>query len=194
MKMKTKYFFMMMVGVLMGTQVMNAQDASGNEQGKRGRKRMTMEQMVDMQASKIANNLGLDDKTTAKFTDVYKKYMTELNDVRKEFPMHGYKGMKPKAEKNQDGQMKAQVVMPTDDEVDKMMRDRFKQSRKMLDIREKYYDEFRKFLTPKQVQKVYDQGMMNHGKFHKEMNRRADMHKRSVGKRDVRPGQPTSNK
>ena len=47
--------------------------------------------------------------------------------------------------------------------------------RKMLDIREKYYDEFRKFLSPKQVQKVYDKGMMNHGKFHQEMNRRAGM-------------------
>ena len=65
--------------------------------------------------------------------------------------------------------------MPTDAEVDKMMRERFAQGRKMLDIREKYYDEFRKFLSPKQVQKVYEQGMMNKGKFHKEMNRRAGM-------------------
>ena len=56
-----------------------------------------------------------------------------------------------------------------------MMRDKFKVGRKMLDLREKYYDEFRKFLSPKQVQKVYDQGQKNHGKFNKEMNRRAGM-------------------
>ena len=65
--------------------------------------------------------------------------------------------------------------MPTDAEVDKMMRERFAVSRKMLDVREKYYDEFRKFLTPKQVQKIFDKGQMNRGKFHKEMNRRAGM-------------------
>ena len=170
--MKTKYFFMMMVGVLMGTQVMNAQD---NEQGKkRSRKRMTMEQMVDMQSRKIIGDLGLDDKTAARFTDVYAKYMKEMNDLRKEYmPKRPEAGKKPS--------------MPTDAEVDKMMRDRFKQSRKMLDIREKYYDEFRKFLSPKQVQKIYDQGQMNHGKFHKEMNRRAGMKRPMGGPRQDKP-------
>jgi hypothetical protein len=152
---------MMVVAVLMGTQVMNAQNK--DEQGrKRGHKRMTMEQMAEMQANKIVGDLGLDDKTSAKFMEVYKKYMAEMNDLRKEYmPKRPEPGKAP--------------TMPTDAEVDKMMRDRFKQSRKMLDIREKYYDEFRKFLSPKQVQKVYDKGMMNHGKFHQEMNRRAGM-------------------
>lgn len=170
--MKTKYFIMMVVAVLMGTQVMNAQD---NEQGKkRSRKRMTMEQMVDMQSRKIIGDLGLDDKTAAKFKDVYAKYMKEMNDLRKEYmPKRPEAGKKPS--------------MPTDAEVDKMMRDRFKQSRKMLDIREKYYDEFRKFLSPKQVQKIYDQGQMNHGKFHKEMNRRAGMKRPMEGPRQDKP-------
>ena len=170
--MKTKYFIMMVVAVLMGTQVMNAQD---NEQGKkRSRKRMTMEQMVDMQSRKIIGDLGLDDKTAARFTDVYAKYMKEMNDLRKEYmPKRPEAGKKPS--------------MPTDAEVDRMMRDRFKQSRKMLDIREKYYDEFRKFLSPKQVQKIYDQGQMNHGKFHKEMNRRAGMKRPMGGPRQDKP-------
>jgi len=164
MKMKTKYLVMMVVAVLMGTQVMNAQD-NGEQGKKRARKRMTMEQMVDMQANKIIGELGLDDKTAAKFTDVYKKYMTEMNELRK-------KDMPKPGVKPQDGKV---APVPTDAEVDKMMRERFAQGRKMLDIREKYYDEFRKFLSPKQVQKVYEQGMMNKGKFHKEMNRRAGM-------------------
>ena len=161
MKMKTKYVLMMVVAVLMGTQVMNAQNK--DEQGrKRGHKRMTMEQMAEMQANKIVGDLGLDDKTSAKFMEVYKKYMTEMNDLRKEYmPKRPEPGKAP--------------AMPTDAEVDKMMRDKFNMGRKMLDIREKYYDEFRKFLSPKQVQKVYDKGMMNHGKFHQEMNRRAGM-------------------
>ena len=82
---------------------------------------------------------------------------------------------------------KMKIQMPTDDEVDKMMRDRFKQSRKILDVREKYYDEFRKFLSPKQVQKVYDQGQKNYGKFSKEMNRRAGMKKPMDGRQQGRP-------
>ena len=171
--MKTKYFIMMVVAVLMGTQVMNAQD---NEQGKkRSRKRMTMEQMVDMQSRKIIGDLGLDDKTAARFTDVYAKYMKEMNDLRKEYmPKRPEAGKKPS--------------MPTDAEVDKMMRERFTTSRKMLDIREKYYDEFRKFLAPKQVQKIFDKGQMNRGKFNKEMNRRAGM-KKMDGNHQGRPMQ-----
>ena len=172
MKMKTKYFFVLMVAVLMGTQVMNAQNETNKRTDKRMRPRMTMEQVADKQATKIVTDLGLDDKTAAKFTEVYKKYMKELDDVRKEFPLYGVKGMKAKA----------QASIPTDEEVDKMMRDRFKQSRKMLEVREKYYDEFRKFLSPKQVQKVYDHGQMNRNLFHKEMNRRAGMkHERGGG-------------
>ena len=170
--MKTKYFFVLRVAVLMGTQVMNAQNETNKRTDKRMRPRMTMEQLADKQAAKIVTDLGLDDKTAAKFTDVYKKYMKELDDVRKEFPLYGIKGMKAKT----------QASIPTDEEVDKMMRDRFKQSRKMLEVREKYYDEFRKFLSPKQVQKVYDHGQMNRSMFHKEMNRRAGMkHERGGG-------------
>lgn len=182
MSMKIKNLVMMLLGVLMGAQVMNAQEAKDNGQGKRERKRMTMEEMVDMQANKIANSLGLDDKTTDKFIDVYKKYMAEQNEVRKEYSFGFKMKVNPENRKDVTGiKMKKQV--PTDADVDKMMRDRFKQSRKMLDIREKYYDEFRKFLTPKQVQKVYDQGQISHAKFRKEMNRRTDMKKREGGKR-----------
>ena len=75
MKMKTKYFFVLIAALVMGTQVMNAQN---QESGKRqSRKRMTIEQMINMQAGKIVNDLGLDDKTAAKFTDVYRKYMMD---------------------------------------------------------------------------------------------------------------------
>ena len=169
--MKTKYFFVLLVAFIMGTQVMSAQH---HENGKRpSRKRMTIEQMTDMQANKIIGDLGLDDKTAAKFKDVYAKYMKEMNDLRKEGMDFRMRGRIQKG----DTLAKMKMQMPTDAEVDKMMRDRFKQSRKMLDIREKYYDEFHKYLSPKQVEKVYNQGMMNQGKFHKEMNRRAGMKK-----------------
>ena len=164
MKMKTKYFFVLMVACLMGVQMVSAQSDSEN---RRQRKRMSMEQVAEMQAVKVVKELGLDDKTAAQFTDVYKKYMKELDDARKaEFASFA---------KGKEGAEAKKRQAPTDEDIDKMMRARFAQSRKVLDIREKYYDEFRKFLSPKQVQKVYDHGQMNRNLFHKEMNRRAGM-------------------
>ena len=163
MKMKTKYFFVLVAAFVMGTQVMNAQRHEYGKKMNHKRGEISMETVAEMQANKIIGELGLDDKTAAKFTDVYKKYMKEMNDLRKEYM--------PKVKAGE----VSMSSMPTDAEVDKMMRNRFKQSRETLDIREKYYDEFRKFLSPKQVQKIYDQGQMNQGKFFKEMNRRAGM-------------------
>ena len=44
----------------------------------------------------------------------------------------------------------------TDAEVEKNIKERFAHSRKLLDIREKYYDVYRSFLSPKQIQRVYE--------------------------------------
>ena len=175
MKMKTKYFFVLMVAVLMGTQVMDAQNEPGKRRSHKRMSVVSMDRVAEMQAEKIVSDLGLDDKTAAKFIEVYKKYMDEQNEVRKEFAADFV--MKGKVDKDspEDGEVSLKMGMPTDEQVDKMMRNRFKQSRKMLDIREKYYDEFRKFLSPKQVQKVFDKGMMNPGMFNREVNRRAHM-------------------
>lgn len=157
---------MLVVAFVMGTQVMNAQANKPKE--KKEHKRPTMEQISEMQSRRIVDELGLDDKTAAKFTDVYKKYMKEMNDLR-------LKNMPKKSDKKKDEPNKPKSF--TDAEVDKMMRNRFTQARKMLDIREKYYNEFRKFLSAKQVQKVFDKGMDNHGRFRKEMNRRSGTNK-----------------
>lgn len=166
MMMKTKYFLMLIVACMVGTQVMNAQD--DQRPVKKERKRPTQEQLIEMQSRKIINDLGLDDKTAAKFSEVYGNYMKEMNELRK--------NGSPKRPEMKEGEQMGPKQM-TDEEIDQMMRERFAQSRKMLDIREKYYDEFRKFLSPKQVQKVYNQGVKNKGKFHKEMNRRSGMKK-----------------
>ena len=178
--MKTKYFWMLVVAFMMGTQVINAQ--ADKPKGKREHKRPTLEQIIQMQSQRIVDELGLDDKTAAKFAEVYKKYMKEMDDLRKQYmpAKYDFKKDKPSMPKSL-----------TDAEVDKMMRDRFAQARKMLDVREKYYDEFRKFLSPKQVQKVYNQGMANKERFHKEMRRRSDMKKdgKSRGMSSSRPMQ-----
>ena len=78
--MKTKYFWMLVVALMMGTQVINAQANKPKE--KREHKRPTIEQISEMQSRRIVDELGLDDKTANKFTEVYKKYMKEMNDLR----------------------------------------------------------------------------------------------------------------
>ena len=110
MNMKTKYFFMLMIACLMGVQMVSAQQDSEN---RRQRKRMSMEQVAEMQAAKVVKELGLDDKTAAKFAEVYKKYMKEMDDLRKQYmpAKSDFKKDKPSMPKSL-----------TDAEVDKMMR------------------------------------------------------------------------
>ena len=44
----------------------------------------------------------------------------------------------------------------TDAEIEKNIKERFARSRKLIDIREKYYGVYRDFLSPKQIQRVYE--------------------------------------
>lgn len=167
---KIKFLGMLVVAMVMSVQVMNAQEApKGPHKGMK----MTPEKMAEFQANRLSNELGLDDATSAKFVEVYQKYMKALGEVHMEF---ANKFKKANAEITKEGNiMKPGFKSLTDAQVDQMMKDRFAISRKTLDVREKYYDEFRKFLSAKQVQKIYDEGFMNRGKFQNEMNRRKGM-------------------
>ena len=101
------------------------------------KKRPSREQLAELQARHIAGTLALDDATAKKFVDVYRDYQQEVWNsgvsVRK----------------------KANTAM-TDTEIEKNIKERFAHSRKLLDIREKYYDVYRGFLSPKQIQRVYE--------------------------------------
>ena len=70
--------------------------------------------------------------------------------------------------------------MLTDAEVEQQIKGRFAQSRKILDVREKYYDEFRKILSPKQIMKIYRTEQNNAHKLKKEFDR--------IKKQDVEQG------
>ena len=131
--MKTKKFFMVLVALFMGSQM--AIFAQGKKEGKMDRKQFGQEQMQKMQCNQLINALALDDAETAKFKPVYTKYMEEMRAVR---------DMNPRAPRS----------TLTDAEVEQVIKARFAQSRKMLDIREKYYNEFRKILSPKQIAKI----------------------------------------
>jgi len=115
-----------------------AQQEPGEGQPKRNNKqRPNMEQLVKMQAQRIAQTLAFDDKTSQKFVDTFCKCRKEMAATR---GGHHHK-------KNSE---------MTDAEADKVIKADFQQGRKLLEIREKYYKAYSKFLTPKQILRVYD--------------------------------------
>lgn len=103
--------------------------------------------------------LALDDETAAKFIPVYKAYLEELRACR---------GPKMRPEGRKPGEKKEL----TDEEVEKRILNSFAQMRKILDVKEKYYQEFRKILSPKQIQKIYNRERMNGARLQHEKERR----------------------
>ena len=130
--MKTKFIYVIMAVLLMGSQMTLSAQNTDNKQKKQ---RPTPEQMVQMQTKQIVNTLMLDDATAAKFTPVYEKYLKELRECR--MMTHKARTEKTKAQ-GTDANAKKERPSMTDDEIATMLRNQFTQSRKMLDIREKF--------------------------------------------------------
>lgn len=124
-----------------------------------GEKRKALrEQMIEVQAKHIAQDLALDDKTYNRFTETYIRYKKEMWAIA------------PKRCK------KDRKLSETEEEAAQHMRQRFEQSQKMLDIRDKYYKEFSKFMTQKQIELMYD-------KERKIMQRLSQRHKKGPHRR-----------
>jgi len=162
--MKTKFIYVILAVLLMGSQMTLSAQNSDNKERKQ---RPTQQQMMQMQVDQMVKTLMLDDATAAKFTPVYEKYLKELRECR----MMNHKPRTEKA-KVTDANAKKERPSMTDDEIATMLRNQFTQSRKMLDVREKYYNEFSKILSQKQILKIYQQEKMNANKFKKEFDRR----------------------
>lgn len=110
----------------------------------------------------MVESLALDDETAAKFMPVYKAYLEELRACR------GPR-MRPEGKPGERKEL-------TDEEVEKRILDSFAQMRKILDVKEKYYKEFRKMLSPKQIQKIYQRERMNGARLQHEKERRGMEH------------------
>lgn len=157
--MKTKIIFM-----LVAVFATYSQSAFSQE-----KKRPDREKIQAMQCSQVVKALMLDDATAAKFTPVYTQYLKELSESR---IGNSRKPRAKDATTTESAQKMEPKPIPTDAEVEKTIKDRFAQSRKMLDIREKYYDEFRKILSPKQIMKIYQLEKGNAHKFQNEWKKR----------------------
>lgn len=111
------------------------------------RQRATREQLAEMQARRIAGEMAFDDKTSTRFIDTYVSCQKEIWALG---PRTGRPGKKDKGEM-------------TDEQAEQAIKDRFAHSQKILTIRQKYYAEYSKFLSQKQIERVYqlEKQMMN---------------------------------
>ncbi len=168
--MKTKYFFIALASAMLSMPSLMAQN-NKPANNKRPDMQRNREQMKEMQVKQVSNVLMLDDATAAKFKPVYENYLKELGEART-------LGMKKKEPNKEEARNQVKKDGPreqlTDAQIEEGIKNRFAQSRKMLDVREKYYTEFRKYLTPRQILKVYQLERNNSQKIQKEFKKRMD--------------------
>ena len=115
------------------------------------KQRLSREELAEKQARHIAHELALDDATTQKYVDTYKSCQQEVWAL----------GPKVKAKKKEG---------MTEAESEQAIKADFEHSEKILKIREKYYKEYSKFLTQKQIKRAFEMER-------KSMNRLAKHHK-----------------
>ena len=118
------------------------------------KQRMSREQLAEVQAKHIAGELAFSDAVTGKFVKTF-------CDCQKEIWALG-----PRPRPDKQGM--------SEQENEERLKQRFAMSEKILNIRQKYYKEYSKFLTQAQIEKVYEQER-------KMMNRLANRGKRGKG-------------
>ena len=124
------------------------------------KQRMSREQLAEVQAKHIAGELAFSDAVTEKFVKTFCDCQKEIWALGPR-PRPGKQGM-------------------SEQENEERIKQRFAMSEKILNIRQKYYKEYSKFLTQTQIEKVYEQErkmmkrLANRGKrgkgFHKNTN------------------------
>ena len=118
--------------------------------------RMSREQLAEKQAKHIAQELSFDEATTQRFIETYCACQQEVWAL----------GPRQKAEP------------ATDEEAEQAIKERFERSRAVLDLREKYYEEYSKFLTQKQILRVYELEHQSMDRLHKHREHNQKGHER----------------
>ena len=116
------------------------------------RQRMTREQLAEAQAHFIADEMAMDDTTAKQFVETFCQFQKDIWAL----------GPRPKRDASH----------LSDKEAEQAMNERFTHSQKILDLRKRYYLKYSKFLTPKQIERVYEleRKMMNR-LFHRSQNK-----------------------
>lgn len=134
----------MMVALMM---IATCTVAFAQPQGKK--QRMSREQLAEVQAHHIAEQLAFSDDVTAKFVSVFCQQQQEIWALA---PRLG------------------RMAAATDEE---LIQQRFDRSEKILAIRKKYYKEYSQFLTQAQIKRVYEIERQTMKRFAKKAKRQA---------------------
>lgn len=130
--------------------------------------RPSKEEMQKNKCERIVKELALDNRTAQEFTEIYTKYQAEVNAINEKYPQPKMQlpdnrrpdrqGPDKKSKgKVKDAQAPApqEKAIPTDAEIEKRIKDGFAREKALMNAKERYYNEFRKVLTPQQIQKMY---------------------------------------
>jgi len=151
----------------------SAQEANTQKPSKK--QRMSREQMAEMQAKHISRQLALDDATSQKFIETFSAYQKEVWALRPQ----GKEMHKNRAEM-------------TDAEAEKAIKDQFDHSQKVLSLRQEYYKKYNKFLTAKQIQRVYELEKQSMNRLSKRGGPKNQRDKRNAGPRP-KAGRPNGS-
>lgn len=110
---------------------------TASAQHRRGNERISREQLAEKQAKYIAEELVLPSEVSEKFIATYLKCQQEVW------------ALGPRQGRPDKGTM-------SESQADSVIQTRFDYSQKLLNIRKKYYAEYGKFLTAKQIERLYD--------------------------------------
>lgn len=134
-----------------------AQPQAPRDNDGRQRQRLTREQLAEKQSAYIVKQLGLNDATAKKFADVYMRNQKEMWEAMPPRP-RPERGQQPAPGKDN-------VAPKSDAESEKQIKNEFAMSEKLLNIRQKYYKEYSKFLSQQQILRVYEIDRQMHERF-----------------------------
>lgn len=127
-------------------------------------RRINRTELATRQAKRMAEKLDLDQEKTDRLVATFLRSQQEIW-----------------ASKPQRPSMKEEF---TDAQADSAINARFDHAQRMLDLRRKYYAEYRKFLTPSQINKLYNmEGHMMHNLFMRRANQEKEKRAENRGKR-----------
>lgn len=118
--------------------MMSVACAASFAQNNPAQKRLSREQLAELQAKHIAHELAFSDDVTDQFVKTYCNYQQEIWALGPR--------LKP---------TNADKPHSSEQNSEERIKRRFERSEKILDIRQKYYKEYSKFLTQAQIERVY---------------------------------------
>lgn len=123
---------------------------------KQNKKDCDRTEMRTKMATRMANELKLDDKTQAWFIPLYAEYQDTLRSVRREFAIKpAPELLKPKADNDKEQTDKKDCKKApkalTDAEAQQMIDNTFAREERTLSLKRAYYEKFKAKLTPQQL-------------------------------------------